>query len=146
MIDAITAALLLVGALFTLLGALGLLRMPDAFTRMQASTKASTLGVGCLLVATALQLGDVASIARAGAIGAFLMLTLPVASHVIARAAYLSDSPLWEGTVLDQWREDRGPDLESPRSSQPGPEAGADLAPPDRARPEPAGPGTRDGG
>jgi len=106
MIDAMTSALLLVGALFALLAAIGLLRMPDAFTRMQASTKASTLGVGCLLAATALQLGDVASITRAVAIGAFLMLTLPVASHVIARAAYLSDAPLWEGTVVDQWRED----------------------------------------
>lgn len=108
MIDVLTSALLFVGALFALLGAVGLLRMPDAFTRMQTSTKASTLGVGCLLAATALQLGDVASITRAVAIGAFLMLTLPVSSHVIARAAYLSDSPLWEGTVLDQWREDQG--------------------------------------
>lgn len=113
MTDVLTASLLLVGALFTLLAALGLLRMPDAFTRMQASTKASTLGMGCLLAATAIQLGDVASITRAFAIGAFLMLTLPLASHVIARAAYLSDSPMWEGTVVDEWRA-TAPETEPP--------------------------------
>jgi multicomponent Na+:H+ antiporter subunit G len=105
MSETITALLLLAGSAFGLLAAVGLARMPDVFTRMQASTKASTLGLGCLLAGTALQLGDPASIVRAASIGAFVMLTLPVASHVIARAAYLRDVPLWEGTVIDQRRE-----------------------------------------
>jgi multicomponent Na+:H+ antiporter subunit G len=103
--DAITAIAWLAGASFALLAALGVLRMPDAFMRMQTSTKASTLGLGLLLVGAAAQVSDVASIVRLGSIGAFLMLTTPVAAHVIARAAYLTDVPLWEGTVVDERRE-----------------------------------------
>ena len=106
MIEILTAAMWVAGAAFALLAALGLLRMPDVFTRMQASTKASTLGLGCLLLGAALQLGDFASFIRVVSIGAFILLTTPVAAHVIARAAYLADIPLWEGTVLDDRRRD----------------------------------------
>lgn len=106
MVDVITAVLMLAGAVFALLAAIGLLRMPDVFTRMQSSTKASTLGLGCLLAGTALQLGDLASIIRAASIGAFVLLTLPVSSHVIARASYLREVPLWRGTVVDERRQE----------------------------------------
>ena len=102
MIDILTAVMWMAGAAFALLAALGVLRMPDVFTRMQASTKASTLGLGCLLIGAALQLGDFASVVRAVSIMAFILLTTPVAAHVIARAAYLADVPVWEGTVLDE--------------------------------------------
>jgi multicomponent Na+:H+ antiporter subunit G len=106
MIEILTATMWVAGAAFALLAAVGLLRMPDVFTRMQASTKASTLGLGCLLLGAALQLGDFASFIRVISIGAFILLTTPVAAHVIARAAYLADIPLWEGTVLDDRRRD----------------------------------------
>jgi multicomponent Na+:H+ antiporter subunit G len=108
MIDVLTAFLWLAGAAFALLAAAGLLRMPDVFTRMQASTKASTLGLGCLLLGTALQMGDLASFIRAVSIGAFTLLTTPVAGHVIARASYFAEVPLWQGTVLDERRGDTG--------------------------------------
>jgi multicomponent Na+:H+ antiporter subunit G len=107
--DWLTAVLWLAGASFALLAAIGVLRMPDVFTRMQASTKASTLGLGCLLAGTVLQLSDTASIVRAASIGAFVMLTSPVAAHVIARAAYQADVPLWSGTVVDERREQSRP-------------------------------------
>ena len=106
MIDILTAIMWLAGSAFALLAALGVLRMPDVFTRMQASTKASTLGLGCLLVGAALQLEDVGSFIRVASIGAFVLLTTPVSAHVIARASYLADVPLWEGTVLDERRRD----------------------------------------
>jgi multicomponent Na+:H+ antiporter subunit G len=106
MIDVLTAAAWLAGSGFALLAAVGVLRMPDVFTRMQASTKASTLGLACLLMGAALQLGDFASFIRAASIGAFILLTTPVAAHVIARASYLADVPLWGGTVLDERRRD----------------------------------------
>ncbi len=106
MTDAATAAAWILGAAFALLAAAGVLRMPDVFTRMQASTKAATLGLGCLLAGAALQLGDFASFIRLASIGAFVLLTTPVAAHVIARAAYRADVPLWEGTVLDERRRD----------------------------------------
>jgi len=96
----------LAGAIFALLAAIGVIRMPDLFTRMQAASKASTLGLGCLLVGTAIDLGDSASVARTVSIAAFVMLTTPVAAHVVARAAYLSHVPLWSGTALDERRED----------------------------------------
>ena len=106
MTDVATAILWLSGSAFTLLAAFGVLRMPDVFTRMQASTKASTLGLGCLLLGTALQMGDFASLIRVTSIGAFVLLTTPVAGLVIARAAYFADVPLWKGTVLDERQRD----------------------------------------
>ena len=113
MIDVLTAILWLAGAAFALLAAVGVLRMPDVFTRMQASTKASTFGLACLLLGAALQMGDFASFIRTVSIGAFIFLTTPVAGHVIARASYYADIPLWEGTVLDERREDPGRETES---------------------------------
>jgi multicomponent Na+:H+ antiporter subunit G len=106
MIDILTSILWIGGSAFALLAALGVLRMPDVFTRMQASTKASTLGLGCLLLGAALQLGDLGSLLRVVSIGAFVLITTPVAGHVIARASYLAEVPLWDGTVLDE----RSPD------------------------------------
>jgi multicomponent Na+:H+ antiporter subunit G len=108
MIDGVTAILWIAGPAFAVLAAVGVLRMPDVFTRMQASTKASTLGLGCLLLGAALQLGDFGSYVRVVSIGGFILLTTSVAAHVIARAAYLADVPLWEGTVLDERRRDAG--------------------------------------
>ena len=106
MTDIVTAFLWLAGSAFALLAALGVLRMPDVFTRLQASTKASTLGLGCLLIGSALQLGDFGTFIRVISIGAFILLTTPVAGLVIARAAYFAEVPLWEGTVLDERRFD----------------------------------------
>ena len=106
MTDILTTVAWLTGSAFSLLAAIGVLRMPDVFTRMQASTKASTLGLGCLLVGAALQMGDFASFIRVTSIGAFVLLTTPVAAHVIARASYIAEVPLWEGTVLDERRRD----------------------------------------
>ena len=110
MIDLITAVLWLFGSGFALLAAVGVLRMPDVFTRMQAATKASTLGLGCLLIGTALQVGEFSAFIRALSIGAFALLTTPVAGLVIAKAAYFADVPLWTGTVLDERRRDGGLD------------------------------------
>lgn len=104
MTDIVTAVLWVAGSAFSLLAAVGVVRMPDVFTRMQASTKASTLGLGCLLLGAGLQLGDFPSFIRVVSIGAFIFLTTPVSAHVIARAAYLADVPLWIGTALDERR------------------------------------------
>jgi multicomponent Na+:H+ antiporter subunit G len=106
MTDIVTAIVWLGGSALALLAAVGVLRMPDVFTRMQASTKASTLGLGCLLIGAALQMGDFASFIRVASIGAFVLLTTPVSGHVIARAAYFAAVPLWEGTVLDERKRD----------------------------------------
>ena len=106
MTELITAIVWLAGSAFSLLAAVGLLRMPDVFTRMQASTKASTLGLACLLTGAAVQLGDFASFIRVAIIGAFVLMTTPVSGLVIARASYFAGVPLWEGTVLDERHRD----------------------------------------
>ena len=105
MTDIVTAVLWLAGSTFALLAAVGVVRMPDVFTRMQASTKASTLGLACLLAGTAVQMGDFASFIRVASIGAFVLLTTPVSGHVIARASYFAGVQLWKGTVLDERRD-----------------------------------------
>jgi multicomponent Na+:H+ antiporter subunit G len=102
LIEWIAAAFVLAGATLALLAGIGILRMPDVFTRMQASTKASTLGLGCLLVALAIRYPETAVVVRAAAIAAFMMLTTAVAAHVIARAAARSGAPRWKGTLLDE--------------------------------------------
>lgn len=107
MMAALTIALLGVGALFTLLAAVGVLRLPDLFTRMQASTKSATLGVACMMVATLTHFGDLAVGARALLVVAALFLTAPVAAHAIGRAAYLRGVELWDGTMFDELREHR---------------------------------------
>jgi multicomponent Na+:H+ antiporter subunit G len=109
MTDIVTAIAWLAGSAFALLAAIGVLRMPDVFTRMQASTKASTLGLACLLIGAAVEMGDFASFVRAASIGAFVLLTTPVAGLVIARASYFAGVPLWEGTVLDERQRDSAP-------------------------------------
>lgn len=110
----LTGILAVFGATLVLLAAVGVLRMPDLFTRMQAATKATTLGLGCLLGAAAIALADSSSVMRAACIGAFVMLTSPVSNHVIARAAYLTKVPLWTGTLMDEWR----PEIEAAQAAE----------------------------
>lgn len=98
----ITALLLLVGALFCFLAAVGVLRFPDTLVRMQASSKASTLGLACLLAGTAVQFPEVSVIIRLGAIASFIMLTAPLSAHIIARVTLHRRTPLWEHTVLNE--------------------------------------------
>jgi multicomponent Na+:H+ antiporter subunit G len=99
-----TTLLLSVGTIFTLLAAIGVLRMPDVFMRMQVATKAATLGVACIAMAAATHFGDLATTARAVLIVLFLFLTAPVAAHTIGRAAYVAGARLWEGTIVDELR------------------------------------------
>jgi multicomponent Na+:H+ antiporter subunit G len=98
------AVLLIVGAAFLLLAAIGIVRMPDLFMRMQAASKASTLGVGFLVLAAGVYFGDLAIMIRVLLVIAFLFLTAPVAAHIIARSAYFVGVPLWEHTRVDELR------------------------------------------
>jgi multicomponent Na+:H+ antiporter subunit G len=83
-------ALVVLGVLVMTIGVYGVFRMPDTYTQLHASSKAVFLGVIALLVASAAT-GDPAVIARVVLIGAFLILTTPVAAHVIGYAAYRGD-------------------------------------------------------
>jgi len=103
-LDLLSVALMTIGALLLLLAAIGVVRMPDLFLRMSATSKASSLGAGCVLLAVAVSAEHAGVAWRALAGVAFLFLTAPVASHMIGRAAYLSGVPLFAGTVCDDLR------------------------------------------
>jgi multicomponent Na+:H+ antiporter subunit G len=98
------SVLLMIGATFLLAAAIGVLRMPDLFTRMQTATKAATLGISCILIAVALYMDDLGVAIRAFFTVVFFFLTAPVAAHMIGRAAYFIGVPLWKGTMVDELR------------------------------------------
>ena len=86
----LAAGLLIIGALFSFLAALGILRLPDLYTRMHAASKAGTVGSGLTLVAIALVSFDSAVILRALLGIVFFMLTAPISAHLLARAAFIA--------------------------------------------------------
>jgi multicomponent Na+:H+ antiporter subunit G len=102
--DFLVNTLALLGSIFVLLAAVGVVRMPDVYMRMSTVTKAGTLGVGLLMIAVVLQLGDFGTVLKVIAILAFGLITSPVAAHAISRAAYFQGAKLWEGTVVDELR------------------------------------------
>lgn len=104
--DIISSILLVSGGAFSLLAAVGLIRMPDVLTRMQTATKGVTFGGGLLLLAVALHFQGLGTTARALAGMVFLLITSPVAAHVIGRASYFDSktTPLWGGSVVDEIR------------------------------------------
>lgn len=89
MIDILLSILILTGAIFTLIGSLGLARLRDFYTRLHGPTKATTLGVGCLLTASAVYF----SVHQEGVslhevlVTLFLLITAPVSAHLLAKAA-----------------------------------------------------------
>jgi multicomponent Na+:H+ antiporter subunit G len=101
-VSALVAALLVLGALFMLLAGIGLVRLPDLYLRMSATSKAATLGAALVLLGAAAHFGTAAVAGRAIVIVAFLFLTAPVAAHAIGRAGYRRGSPLWKGTLADE--------------------------------------------
>ena len=102
MTELMTSILLIAGSLFCLVAALGMLRLPDTITRMHAATKAGTLGCGLILIAEAVFYYDIGITLRALAAIVFLLLTAPVAAHLIGRAAYQSGIQLSKKTWVDQ--------------------------------------------
>jgi multicomponent Na+:H+ antiporter subunit G len=102
------------GALFILLAAIGLLRMPDFYLRVSVTTKAATLGVGLVLLAAAFGFKEFSVTSRVIAILVFIILTAPVGAHMIGRAAYFIGVKLWSKTGQDDLKgkyDDRSHDL-----------------------------------
>ena len=91
MMQVLASLLLVFGGLFSLLGAVGILRMPDIFTRLQAATKTGTLGVGFVMVAVCVHFQDLGVSVRSLLVIAFLFHA-PIAGHVIARGVLRLDT------------------------------------------------------
>ena len=100
--EVLTAFLMISGGVFCLLASVGMLRLPDTIIRMHAATKAGTLGSGLMFLALASYYMDLSTTLRALAAIVFLLLTAPVAAHLIGRAAYCTRVRLWERTRIDE--------------------------------------------
>ena len=88
LVDGLTAVLLLLGAGFALLGSIGLARLPDIYTRLHGPTKATTLGIGGILLGSILHFSAHQSLSlHEILVSVFLFATAPVSAHLIARAA-----------------------------------------------------------
>lgn len=102
----LAGVLVLIGAAFTAIAGIGILRLPDLFTRMHAASKAGSVGVGLILMALALVANETAEALRAIAAILFFLLTTPISAHLLAKAAYAAGYPLWKGSVLDEMPDD----------------------------------------
>tara|TARA_R110002020_G_scaffold16871_67_gene59793 strand:+ start:2340 stop:2744 length:405 start_codon:yes stop_codon:yes gene_type:complete len=87
--DVIVGLMLVIGAFFALVAAVGLVRLDDVYMRMHAASKAGTLGSGVLLLALAVDSQQLDVVTRAIAGVVFFLLTAPISAHLLARAAYL---------------------------------------------------------
>ncbi len=105
MTDIIGYALIITGILFDIFGCIGLVRFPDVYNRLQASTKCVTLGTILLLVGVAIISATGATSAKAIICAVFILLTSPTAAHAIAKGSYASGVPLWEDSVVDKYAE-----------------------------------------
>lgn len=90
LIDIASGLCLLAGAFFCLVGAVGLLRMPDFYTRMHAASVLETLGADLILLGLVLQAGLTLVAIKLLMIGLLIFFASPTASHALARAALLS--------------------------------------------------------
>jgi monovalent cation/proton antiporter MnhG/PhaG subunit len=104
MTEFLSALFLVTGAALCLLASLGVLRLPDFFMRMHAATNAGVAGCGLLLVGVAFAEPSPGMWIKVAIAIAFLLLTTPIAGHLLARAGYVAGVPLWGGTREDQLR------------------------------------------
>jgi multicomponent Na+:H+ antiporter subunit G len=89
-IDGLSLVLLLGGGAFVLIGGIGLLRMPDLYTRMHAASLTDTMGTVLVLFGVMLQAGLSLATIKLAAIGIFLLLTSPTATYALSNAALMS--------------------------------------------------------
>ena len=101
LLDVLVAVCLITGALSCLLGAVGLLSFPDVLGRLQAATKPQTFGLILILLGTALQL-EIGYAAGLLLVALLQMLTSPVMSQLVGRAAYRTDSVERDTLVVDE--------------------------------------------
>lgn len=110
--EVVVVVLCVVGLFFSLTGAVGILRMPDVYSRIQCSSKTITTGALPLLVALAVAEGPITEYGgRALVVAVLLLLVNPAASHAIARAAYKTGVPMWRGAVADEPHELEAPEI-----------------------------------
>ena len=97
-----------VGVLFIVVTAIGLLRLPDLYTRAHAASKSATLGVMCILIGVFLHFwlieGHFNARILLGVL--FIFITGPVGGHIMSRSSYIAGVKPWEGTTHDDLKEE----------------------------------------
>jgi multicomponent Na+:H+ antiporter subunit G len=102
----VSAVLYVIGVLFNLLGAFGLLRLPDVYNRLQAATKCVTLGTCMILLGVFIDFGFSALGTKAIICIIFILFTSPTSAHAISRGSHIFGLKLWKGSVVDKLAED----------------------------------------
>lgn len=99
----VVAVLCGIGLVFALSGVVGIVRMPDVYSRIQCSSKTITMGALPVLIGLVVAEGiDSAYAARALLVAALVLIVNPATSHALGRAAYKSGVPMWKGAVRDE--------------------------------------------
>jgi multicomponent Na+:H+ antiporter subunit G len=114
MTEVLVSILVVLGAVLIVVACVGVLRLPDLYTRMHASTKPATLGISLIVAALAIHSGELGIAVRAVLVVLFFLLTAPVAAHRLARAAYRAGVPRWPGTIRDDLQDDRRAAIREP--------------------------------
>jgi multicomponent Na+:H+ antiporter subunit G len=105
LLDLASWALLLAGSGFCVVGAIGLIRMPDFFTRMHAASVTDTLGAGLILLGLILQAGFTLVAAKLLILALLILFTTPTATHALARAAFVRGvSPMLADGETERWK------------------------------------------
>jgi multicomponent Na+:H+ antiporter subunit G len=106
MTEIIGIAFIVIGLGFDIFGCIGLIRLPDVYNRLQATTKCVTLGTCSILFGTFILKGFCTTGIKAILVAVFLLLTSPAAAHALARGAHKFGVKLWEKSVCDKYAED----------------------------------------
>ena len=116
-----TSALIVmaIGLCFDLVGCIGLVRLPDVYTRLQASTKCVTLGTFLILIGVVIRFGFDSMGWKAILCLWFIAMTSPTAAHAIARGAHKAGFELWSGSVGDRYAEDSAAGAAAPAATTP---------------------------
>lgn len=100
--DVVAGVCLVIGALLTLIAAIGILRFPDVLTRMHSATKPQVLGLLLILVALGLRLRDPSTIGLLALVALFQLVTSPIASHMVGRASFRAGQVRRDLLVVDE--------------------------------------------
>ncbi|AGB49852.1 monovalent cation/proton antiporter, MnhG/PhaG subunit [Methanomethylovorans hollandica DSM 15978] len=94
---------LLIGLVFVFLGMLGLMRMPDVYNRLHTTSKIGTVGAFGVMLSILMRAGFTPIGIKAITVGLFLLLTAPIAAHMITRAAHRHGVGLCKESVIDEY-------------------------------------------
>lgn len=101
MMEYVVLFFLVLGAVFIFIASIGLMKMPDVYLRMSASTIAGTFGVASMLIAVAIHFASFYTALHIFGVIIFLILTVPIGAHMLGRTSHIIGLKMWNKTVCD---------------------------------------------